>query len=220
MSADNVRQQLSRIMDRFNLPRRSTEFTSRDYYINIRRALCTGFFMQVKTPCSSLGRYRASCAERFVDSLPSCWSQFVFFLRFHSAGGSFGAYRSLPHSKRQPSGPAAPIYSPGPQARMGALQWICPHHQELHTNLHRHQTRVVSVQRFPTSLHICNTAIGPDHSRRKPCLKRNVSDGNKALDCIAVILLGELWLCVSFVLQVGEDCAPVLWNEQLPTMWS
>lgn len=48
MSADNVRQQLSRIMDRFNLPRRSTEFTSRDYYINIRRALCTGFFMQVR----------------------------------------------------------------------------------------------------------------------------------------------------------------------------
>ncbi|KAM8879137.1 ATP-dependent RNA helicase DHX15-like [Spinachia spinachia] len=47
MSADNVRQQLSRIMDRFNLPRRSTEFTSRDYYTNIRRALCTGFFMQV-----------------------------------------------------------------------------------------------------------------------------------------------------------------------------
>lgn len=47
MSADNVRQQLSRIMDRFNLPRRSTEFSSRDYYINIRRALVTGFFMQV-----------------------------------------------------------------------------------------------------------------------------------------------------------------------------
>lgn len=50
MSADNVRQQLSRIMDRFNLPRRSTEFTSRDYYINIRRALVTGFFMQVRLP--------------------------------------------------------------------------------------------------------------------------------------------------------------------------
>lgn len=47
MSADNVRQQLSRIMDRFNLPRQSTEFSSRDYYINIRRALVTGFFMQV-----------------------------------------------------------------------------------------------------------------------------------------------------------------------------
>lgn len=45
-SADNVRTQLSRIMDRFSLKRTSTEFTSRDYYINIRRALVSGFFMQ------------------------------------------------------------------------------------------------------------------------------------------------------------------------------
>ncbi|RXG68967.1 Pre-mRNA-splicing factor ATP-dependent RNA helicase DHX15, partial [Armadillidium vulgare] len=46
-SADNVRQQLSRIMDRFNLKRTSTDFNSRDYYINIRKALVSGFFMQV-----------------------------------------------------------------------------------------------------------------------------------------------------------------------------
>ncbi|XP_041368173.1 putative pre-mRNA-splicing factor ATP-dependent RNA helicase PRP1 [Gigantopelta aegis] len=46
-SSDNVRQQLARIMDRFNLRRTSTEFTSRDYYINIRKALVMGFFMQV-----------------------------------------------------------------------------------------------------------------------------------------------------------------------------
>ncbi|XP_039264901.1 putative pre-mRNA-splicing factor ATP-dependent RNA helicase PRP1 [Styela clava] len=46
-SADNVRQQLARIMDRFALPRRSTDFASRDYYINIRKALVSGFFMQV-----------------------------------------------------------------------------------------------------------------------------------------------------------------------------
>ena len=46
-SADNVREQLSRIMDRFNLRRTSTEFTSRDYYLNIRKALVSGFFMQV-----------------------------------------------------------------------------------------------------------------------------------------------------------------------------
>ncbi len=46
-SADNVRTQLSRIMDRFNLKRTSTEFTSRDYYVNIRKALVSGFFMQV-----------------------------------------------------------------------------------------------------------------------------------------------------------------------------
>lgn len=46
-SADNVRQQLTRIMERFNLARRSTDFNSRDYYVNIRKALVTGFFMQV-----------------------------------------------------------------------------------------------------------------------------------------------------------------------------
>lgn len=45
--ADNVRQQLSRIMDRFSLKRTSTDFTSKDYYINIRKALVQGFFMQV-----------------------------------------------------------------------------------------------------------------------------------------------------------------------------
>lgn len=46
-SADNVRQQLARIMDRFNLKRTSTEFNSREYYINIRKSLVTGFFMQI-----------------------------------------------------------------------------------------------------------------------------------------------------------------------------
>lgn len=46
-SADNVRQQLARIMDRFNLRRSSTEFTSREYYVNIRKALVSGYFMQV-----------------------------------------------------------------------------------------------------------------------------------------------------------------------------
>ena len=46
-SADNVRDQLSRIMDRFNLRRTSTEFTSKDYYLNIRKALVSGFFTQV-----------------------------------------------------------------------------------------------------------------------------------------------------------------------------
>uniref|UniRef100_A0A1X7VDT7 RNA helicase n=1 Tax=Amphimedon queenslandica TaxID=400682 RepID=A0A1X7VDT7_AMPQE len=46
-SADNVRDQLSRIMDRFNLKRTSTDFSSKDYYTNIRKALVAGFFMQV-----------------------------------------------------------------------------------------------------------------------------------------------------------------------------
>ena len=53
-SADNVRDQLSRIMDRFNLRRTSTEFTSKDYYLNIRKALVSGFFTQVWTKGVSL----------------------------------------------------------------------------------------------------------------------------------------------------------------------
>lgn len=68
------------------------------------------------------------------------------FLLFYSPGGTFGAHGSLPHSQRQPSGATAPIYSPGPQARVGALQRICPHHQKLHPHLHRHQTRVVRYE--------------------------------------------------------------------------
>ena len=55
--ADSVRDQLSRIMDRFNLKRVSTDFTSKEYYLNIRKALCTGFFMQVPQlmlPCFAL----------------------------------------------------------------------------------------------------------------------------------------------------------------------
>ncbi|XP_060961217.1 probable pre-mRNA-splicing factor ATP-dependent RNA helicase DEAH2 [Cannabis sativa] len=46
-SADNVRQQLVRIMARYNLKLCSTDFSSRDYYINIRKAMLAGYFMQV-----------------------------------------------------------------------------------------------------------------------------------------------------------------------------
>ena len=54
-SADNVREQLSRIMDRLCLLRTSTEFTSKDYYLNIRRALLAGFFMQVSVGRKGFG---------------------------------------------------------------------------------------------------------------------------------------------------------------------
>ena len=47
-SADNVRQQLSNIMNRLKFDMTaSTDYQSRDYYINIRKALASGFFMQV-----------------------------------------------------------------------------------------------------------------------------------------------------------------------------
>jgi pre-mRNA-splicing factor ATP-dependent RNA helicase DHX15/PRP43 len=47
VAADNVRTQLARIMERNDLELCSTPHDHRDYYINIRRALLTGFFMQV-----------------------------------------------------------------------------------------------------------------------------------------------------------------------------
>ncbi|PWY95826.1 pre-mRNA splicing factor ATP-dependent RNA helicase Prp43 [Aspergillus sclerotioniger CBS 115572] len=46
-SADNVRMQLLRIMEREELEMISTPFDDKKYYENIRRALCAGFFMQV-----------------------------------------------------------------------------------------------------------------------------------------------------------------------------
>ena len=46
-SADNVRMQLLRIMERKELEMVSTPFEDKKYYENIRRALCAGFFMQV-----------------------------------------------------------------------------------------------------------------------------------------------------------------------------
>lgn len=46
-SADNVRQQLQRIMERQEIDLISTPFEDKKYYENIRRALVAGFFMQV-----------------------------------------------------------------------------------------------------------------------------------------------------------------------------
>ncbi|ESO90300.1 hypothetical protein LOTGIDRAFT_206726 [Lottia gigantea] len=69
-SADNVRQQLARIMDRFSLRRASTDFNSRDYYINIRKALVSGFFMQV-AHLERTGHYLTAKDNQIVQLHPS-----------------------------------------------------------------------------------------------------------------------------------------------------
>ncbi|XP_055903366.1 ATP-dependent RNA helicase DHX15 homolog [Eupeodes corollae] len=69
-SADNVRHQLARIMDRFSLKRTSTEFTSKDYYINIRKALVQGFFMQV-AHLERTGQYLTIKDNQIVQLHPS-----------------------------------------------------------------------------------------------------------------------------------------------------
>lgn len=55
--ADNVRQQLQRIMERSELELMSTPFENKKYYENIRRALVSGFFMQVAKKDSSNKAY-------------------------------------------------------------------------------------------------------------------------------------------------------------------
>eukprot|EP00033_Pygsuia_biforma_P001838 GCRY01002056.1.p1 GENE.GCRY01002056.1~~GCRY01002056.1.p1 ORF type:complete len:732 (-),score=138.63 GCRY01002056.1:144-2339(-) len=70
-SGDNVRQQLARIMQRFQLPLASTDFRDRDYYTNIRRCLCAGFYMQVahRQPA---GHYLTVKDNQLVTLHPSC----------------------------------------------------------------------------------------------------------------------------------------------------
>lgn len=46
-SAENVREQLGKLMTRLELRLVSTEFTDRNYYTNIKKALTAGMFMQV-----------------------------------------------------------------------------------------------------------------------------------------------------------------------------
>lgn len=47
IAADNVREQLSRILKKLNLPLISIDFSDVNYYNNIRQCLCSGLFMQV-----------------------------------------------------------------------------------------------------------------------------------------------------------------------------
>ena len=56
-SADKVRDQLARIMERNGLVLSSRPFEDKNYYTNIRRALVAGFFMQVARKAQSGKNY-------------------------------------------------------------------------------------------------------------------------------------------------------------------
>ena len=86
------------------------------------------------------------CSSSFPLSLTRFVPDQLLFLFFLRTGGSPGAHGSLPHSEGQPGGTAAPLHCAGPQTRVGALQRVRTHHQELHPHVHRHQTGVVSFQ--------------------------------------------------------------------------
>eukprot|EP00002_Diphylleia_rotans_P005867 TRINITY_DN1507_c0_g1_i11.p1 TRINITY_DN1507_c0_g1~~TRINITY_DN1507_c0_g1_i11.p1 ORF type:complete len:713 (+),score=145.57 TRINITY_DN1507_c0_g1_i11:50-2188(+) len=70
-AADNVREQLSRFMKRFNIPMMSPEFNSAEYYINIRKALVGGFFTQV-AHLERSGHYETMKDQQKVALHPSC----------------------------------------------------------------------------------------------------------------------------------------------------
>lgn len=70
-SADSVRAQLARIMKRFELPLVSREFTSPEFYPTIRKALITGFFMQV-AHLERAGQYSVVKDNQLVTLHPSC----------------------------------------------------------------------------------------------------------------------------------------------------
>ncbi|WYZ36682.1 hypothetical protein EsH8_II_000188 [Colletotrichum jinshuiense] len=70
-SADNVRAQLKRIMEKHDLELISTPFEDKNYYTNIRRALLSGFFMQVAMKESSGKVYRTIKDDQAVMMHPS-----------------------------------------------------------------------------------------------------------------------------------------------------
>jgi pre-mRNA-splicing factor ATP-dependent RNA helicase DHX15/PRP43 len=69
-SANSVRDQLARLMDRLGLQLCSTPFASSDYYTNIKKALCAGMFMQVAHKERS-GHYLTVKDNQIVQLHPS-----------------------------------------------------------------------------------------------------------------------------------------------------
>jgi pre-mRNA-splicing factor ATP-dependent RNA helicase DHX15/PRP43 len=69
--AESVREQLKRIMERFKFDLSlTTDFKSRDYYVNIRKALASGFFMQV-AHLERSGHYLTTKDNQVVSLHPS-----------------------------------------------------------------------------------------------------------------------------------------------------
>ncbi|CCU97979.1 unnamed protein product [Malassezia sympodialis ATCC 42132] len=74
IQADNVRQQLQRTMERFDLDLVSLPFEDKRYYTNIRQAIACGFFMQVAHKSAgggSRGAYTTVKDNQIVSPHPS-----------------------------------------------------------------------------------------------------------------------------------------------------
>ena len=69
--ADNVRSQLQRTMERFDIDLVSTH-DERKLWLNIRKALCCGYFMQVAHKEGEKGQYLTVKDNQAVGLHPSC----------------------------------------------------------------------------------------------------------------------------------------------------
>lgn len=69
-NADNVREQLTRIMRRYKITLVQGNFNDADYYVNIRRAITSGYFMQV-AHLERNGHYLTVKDNQQVDLHPS-----------------------------------------------------------------------------------------------------------------------------------------------------
>ena len=70
-SADSVREQLGRICKRLNVNLTSTPYNDRNYYVNIRKAVVSGYFMQV-AHLERNGLYLTVKDNQSVSLHPSC----------------------------------------------------------------------------------------------------------------------------------------------------
>ena len=120
-NADNVRSQLVRIMERMGVQMVSTPFDHPSYWRNIRQALTAGFFMQV-AHLERNGVYNTAKDNQVRSGQHVLWFRgFVISDLKHSLARS-----------------TSPILLPRPEARMGAVQRVCAHSEELHPDLHGH----------------------------------------------------------------------------------
>jgi pre-mRNA-splicing factor ATP-dependent RNA helicase DHX15/PRP43 len=70
-SAENVRDQLKRLLETHDIELISTPFEDKNYYVNIRRALVAGFFMQIALKEQSGKTYRTIKDDQIVQLHPS-----------------------------------------------------------------------------------------------------------------------------------------------------
>jgi pre-mRNA-splicing factor ATP-dependent RNA helicase DHX15/PRP43 len=71
LSADNVRAQLKRVMERNDITMVSTPFEDPTYYTNIRKAMTVGFFMQVAKKAQGAKHYVTVKDQQIVSLHPS-----------------------------------------------------------------------------------------------------------------------------------------------------